>query len=217
VLNSIFDAYQTEQLYHDLRRANSEAAKKERFLTYVTNVFRNDEKVQGFIRDIAMGAETSIANITRDGRTARGRADSQTDTVIIEWERDLARTGDHARDQLQEYLEGNWRSGQEYKFTLLSTDGIRWRRYAPDWSHVAVDDLMGRSFKLREVQSFDLTPNNFAEFPFFLDEVLFADEQKTATLENVRADFGDTSRTFINSITALTACLPALVSIGLEC
>lgn len=106
VLETLFDSAQTEHLYHDLRRANSEAAKKERFLTYVTTIFRSDDKVQGFIRDMAMGAETSVANIIRDGRTARGRADSQTDAVIIEWERDLARTGDHARDQLKEYLEG---------------------------------------------------------------------------------------------------------------
>lgn len=210
MLETIFDPAQTERLYHDLRRARSEAAKKERFLTYVTNVFRTDEKVQGFIRDMAMGAETSIANITRDGRAARGRADSQTETVIIEWERDLSRTGDHAKDQLREYLEGNWRSGQEYRFTLLATDGVRWRRYAPDWSKLAIEDLMGRSFELREVQAFDLGPTNFSEFPFFLDEVLFADEPKIATLENIRTDFGDTSRVFINSINALTQCLPAL-------
>lgn len=210
MLDTIFDPAQTERLYHDLRRANSEAAKKERFLTYVTTVFRNDDRVQDFIRDMALGAETSIANITRNGRLARGRADSQTDTVIIEWERDLSRTGDHAKDQLREYLEGNWRSGQEYKFTLLATDGVRWRRYAPDWSKLAMEDLMGRSFELREVQAFDLAPSNFGEFPFFLDEVLFADEPKVATLENIRADFGDTSRAFINSVNALTRCLPAL-------
>lgn len=210
MLDTIFDPAQTERLYHDLRRANSEAAKKERFLTYLTSVFQTDAKVQGFIRDMALGAETSIANITRNGRTARGRADSQTDTVIIEWERDLSRTGDHARDQLREYLEGNWRSGQEYKFTLLSTDGVRWRRYAPDWSKLAMDDLMGTSFELREVQAFDLAPSNFGEFPFFLDQVLFADQPKVATLENIRADFGDTSRAFINSISALSKCLPAI-------
>lgn len=212
MLETIFNPAQTEQLYHDLRRAHSEAAKKERFLTYVTSVFRNDVKVQDFIRAMAMGAETTVANITRNGRAASGRADSQTDTVIIEWERDLARTGDHAKDQLREYLEGNWRSGQEYKFTLLSTDGVRWRRYAPDWSLVAVDDPMKRNFALREVQTFELGPATFKEFPFFLDDVLFADEKKVATLENIRADFGDTSRAFINSMMALNRCLPALES-----
>lgn len=210
MLDTIFDPAQTEQLYNDLRRANSEAAKKERFLTYVTKVFKNDDKVQDFVRGMALGAETAIANITRDGRTARGRADSQTDTVIVEWERDLSKTEDHAKEQLREYLEGNWRSGQEYKFTLLSTDGIRWRRYAPDWSRVAMDDLLGRDFSLREVQKFNLGPNNFMEFPFFLDEVFFADEPKVATLENIRSDFGDTSRAFINSMNALSRCLPAL-------
>lgn len=109
-------------------------------------------------------------------------------------EKDLTKTGDRAREQLEEYLEGSWRSGQEYRFTLLTTDGLRWRRYAPDWSTVAFGQLtFGRNFTLREIRRFDLTPDSFDEFPFFLDEVLFASQPRLATLENIQDDFGDTS------------------------
>lgn len=205
---NIFQLAHTESLYNDLRRANTEQAKKERFLQYLTTSFVGDSGAQKLISAIALGAEKIIANITRGERRATGRADSQTETVIIEWEKDLARTGDHAREQLEEYLEGSWRSGQEYRFTLLTTDGIRWRRYAPDWSEVAFGQLtFGRNFKLREIRRFDLGPDTFSEFPFFLDEVLFASQPRLATLENIQNDFGDTSGVFINSISCLQDCI----------
>jgi N-6 DNA Methylase len=205
--SSIFHPAHTEALFNDLRRANTEQAKKERFLQYLSVVFAQDDGAQRLISAIALGAERIIANITRNGKSARGRADSQTETVIIEWEKDLTKTGEHAREQLEEYLEGNWKSGQEYRFVLLTTDGLRWRRYAPDWSEVEFGKLsFGRNFKLREIRRFDLSPDKFSEFPFFLDEVLFATQARIATLENVQNDFGDTSAVFINSIAALQGC-----------
>lgn len=201
---NIFQRAHTEGLFNDLRRANTEQAKKERFLQYLTTSFAGDSGAQKLISAIALGAERIIANITRGERLAKGRADSHTETIIIEWEKDLAKTGDHAREQLEEYLEGSWRSGQEYRFTLLTTDGLRWRRYAPDWSEVDFGKLtFGRNFKLREIRRFDLTPESFDEFPFFLDEVLFASQPRLATLENIQNDFGDTSSVFINSIACL--------------
>ncbi|BDV36690.1 N-6 DNA methylase [Methylocystis iwaonis] len=204
---SIFQPAHTEALFNDLRRANTEQAKKERFLQYLSVAFAKDQGAQSLISAIALGAERIVANITRKGRIAKGRADSQTETIIIEWEKDLGRTAEHAREQLEEYLEGNWKSGQEYRFTLLTTDGIRWRRYAPDWSEVEFGKLsFGRDFKLREIRRFDLAEENFSEFPFFLDEVLFSSQPRAATLENIQNDFGDTSGVFINSIACLQAC-----------
>lgn len=204
---SIFQLAHTEALYNDLRRANTEQAKKERFLQYLSVAFTGDKGAQKLISAMALGAERIIANIIRDGRLAKGRADSHTETIIIEWEKDLNRTGDHAREQLEEYLEGSWRSGQEYRFVLLTTDGIRWRRYAPDWSDVEFGKLaFGKNFKLREIRRFDLAPDRFTEFPFFLDEVLFASRPRIATLDNIQNDFGDTSSVFINSISCLQDC-----------
>lgn len=206
-MSGIFLPANTEALYNDLRRANTEQAKKERFLQYLSVEFSGDKGAQSLISAMALGAEHIVANITRGGKTAKGRADSQTETVIIEWEKDLTKTGEHAREQLEEYLEGNWKSGQEYRFVLLTTDGLRWRRYAPDWSEVEIGKLkFGRNFRLREIRKFDLTPDGFSEFPFFLDEVLFATSQRQATLENIQNDFGDTSSVFINSITCLQQC-----------
>jgi hypothetical protein len=101
---NIFQQAHTEALFNDLRRANTEQATKERFLQYLSVAFAKDESAQKLISAIALGAEQIIANITRGGRAARGRADSQTETVIIEWEKDLTRTGNHAQEQLEERL-----------------------------------------------------------------------------------------------------------------
>lgn len=113
------------RLLADLRRANTEAAKKERFLQYLSAVFAHDLGAQELIAALSLGAERTVANVVRGGKASRGRADTQTNTVIVEWEKDLSRTGEHAMEQLEEYLAGNWRSGQEYRFILIATDGIK--------------------------------------------------------------------------------------------
>lgn len=209
----VFKHADTEALYHDLRRANTESAKKERFLQYLTIVFRGDPSAQKLISTMSLGAERTIANIPRGILSRTGRADTQTDTIIVEWEKDLNKTGAHAIDQLTEYLIGNWLSGQDYRFVLITTDGIRWRTYAPDWSYLAAGQFnLGPNFKLRQVHKFDLAPETFEDFPFFLDNILFASHPKLATLENVQADFGDTSNVFINSMRALNECVKDLES-----
>ena len=201
---SIFNRSDTETLLADLKRASTEAAKKERFLHYLTQTFASDAAAQTLVATLALGAERAVANIVRNGRISHGRADTQTDTIIIEWEKDLARTGEHAIDQLAEYLSGNWRSGQEYRYTLITTDGIRWRTYAPDWSTLEAASLLApNTFKLRETRRFELSSHTIDEFPFFLDEIIFGAGQKPATLESIQRDFGDTSKTFINCISLL--------------
>ncbi|KEO55622.1 N-6 DNA methylase [Thalassospira permensis] len=206
--DNIFNHAYTERLFHDLKSANTESAKKERFLQYLTIAFSDDNGAQQLVSALALGAERVVANIPRGERKSYGRADTQTETIIIEWEKDLAKTGEHAKHQLEEYLEGNWRSGQNYRFILIATDGIRWVRYAPDWSRLENKQFsLGSSFRLRETKRFELNASSFDEFPFFLDELLFSSHPKNATLENIQYDFGDTSRAFINSIVNLQLCM----------
>ena len=209
----MFSKAHAMSLLADLRRANTEQAKKELLLQYLTKAFVKDEGAQRLISALALGSERTIANIPRGGRVARGRADTQTETIIIEWEKDLSKTGLHAVDQLKEYLVGNWNSGQEYRYTLVATDGIHWRMYAPDWSHLKAQTFsLAEEFALREVRKFDLSDTTHEDFPFFLDEILFVSQPKRATLEKVEADFGNTSATFINSMQVLQRCQEFLKS-----
>lgn len=203
-MKTVFPIVRTEKLLADLQRANTELAKKERLTQYLTTMFSSDDAAQQLITDMAMGAECTISNIPRGSNIGRGRADTQTETVIIEWEKDLAKTGEHAKEQLEEYLTGNWRSGQTYRFVLITTDGIRWRRYAPDWSLLPAMGKKLSGVHLREVERFDLAQENAAEFPFFLDALLFGNQTRAATLTRIQSDFGDTSAVFINSVSTLT-------------
>jgi hypothetical protein len=204
----VFDLERTRRLLTDLKGANTEAAKKERFGQYLTLTFAGDASAQHVITKIALGAEQIVVNIPRGPSARTGRADSQTTTLIIEWEKDLRKTGNHAIEQLQDYLSGNWKSGEDYQFTLVATDGIRWRTFAPDWSEITGDILSSYDdFALKEIDKFDLDTTTLDDFPFFLDRTLFVTDLKAATLHNISNDFGDTSTSFINSRECLNRCL----------
>lgn len=66
-----FKKTDAETLLTDLRRANTEQAKKERFLQYLSVAFAKDKTASALISAMAMGAERTIANITRGARLAR--------------------------------------------------------------------------------------------------------------------------------------------------
>lgn len=200
-------------LLQSFRRANNESVKRELFANYVSAVFAADPGAQSLINQMALGAERTVANIPVGHASRAGRADTQTSWLIIEWEKDLARTGNHAIAQLKEYLAGNWRSGEQYEFQLIATDGIHWKFYAPDWSRIGEDILdFGAQFEFRETKSFELSENTVEEFPYFLDASIFISTLKPATLENIAADFGDSSPAFINSRAALVSCIESLAT-----
>ena len=157
---------------------------------------------------MAAGGEKTILNIPRLGVPKRGYADIAYSNVIIEWEKDLAKTGPHAEDQLAEYLTGKWHSGERYDFVLIATDGRTWRSYAPD-----IDVLLGQltptRLGLRKVEDFELKRDNEEQFFYFLDRLLFRSTRRRATLGEIQLDFGDTSRAFINTVQAMQRVMPA--------
>ncbi len=55
------------------------------------------------------------------------------------------------------------------------------------------------------MEAFDLSEATTAEFPFFLDTLLFGNQTRPATLARIQTDFGDTSSVFINSLSTLSS------------
>jgi len=199
----MFQQQKTERIrqYSDkIRQANSESAKKELFLVLLNDLFANDESTKSLINDMAMGAEKTVAKIPLPNRLKKGRADTQYANVIIEFEKNLQKTEKHAKEQLAEYLAGNWNSGQDYNFTLISTDCLVWKIYAPSYEELTKleGDIALSDFELRETDSFTLTENNTNDFYFFLDRYLFKKEPQHATLELIQQDFGGSSKVFLN-------------------
>ncbi len=191
---------QIQEYLINIKQANSEDAKKELFLILLNDLFANDESTKNLIKEMAKGSEITVANIPLPNRIKTGRADTQYANVIIEFEKNLQKTEQHAKEQLAEYLAGNWNSRQDYNFTLISTDCLVWKIYAPSYEELTKleGDISLSDFELRETDSFTLTENNTNDFYFFLDRYLFKKEPQHATLELIQQDFGGSSKVFLN-------------------
>lgn len=195
----LVDAY-----IRDIKNANNERAKKERFITLLSSLFHADNESR-IIHQFTTGAEKQLTRIIRDKGPGRGQADTQYGSVIIEFEHDLKRTGEHAKDQLKEYLSGNWNDGLKLGFTLIASDCLTWKVYSPDFeSLVRLGSIKAKDVALEEVHTIELTSERDAhkataqadQLYFFLDRFLFQSEQLPATLEGVRQNFGHGSEAY---------------------
>ena len=154
-----------------LRQANNEEAKKLRFQNLLTRLFKDSQAAKDVVNQLTQGGEKTILNIPRVGVPKTGYADIAYRNVIIEWEKDLAKTGKHAEDQLAEYLAGSWHSGDRYDYILIATDGRVWRTYAPNLEVLLGQETPNR-MALRKVEDFEVKKDNEDKFFFFLDRIL---------------------------------------------
>jgi len=190
------------KFYNEIIHAHSEEAKKLLFFNLLMELFKKNDEIKDIISKMSLGAETTIINIPiNKDQTKTGRADTQYGKVIIEFEKDLSKTLKHAEEQLKEYLLGNWSITNDYNYTLISTDGIKWAIYGVkpesflDKTNVTVQEL-----ELKVVDWFVLDNTNSYEFFTFIDRYLFRYETQTATLENIQIDFGESSGLFLSVI-----------------
>jgi len=54
--------------------------------------------------------------------------------------------------------------------------------------------------QLKEIHNFKVAKDNASDFYYFLDRYLFKTEPKTATLQDIKQDFGESSNTFITCL-----------------
>lgn len=103
--------------YHKaIKAAGNEEVKRQRFVALLQALFGGMEGAKQVIEEFVGGAETVVSKIERLGKKSdKGRADTQYRSVIIEFENDLTKTGEHAKDQLADYVSGNWNSGSQYQ------------------------------------------------------------------------------------------------------
>jgi hypothetical protein len=185
---------------NNINKASKELKKKEHFKDLLHRLYHSDVKTQKIIDKISAGSEASVLNIPREDRLHRGSADSLFNKVIIEFENDLSKTGEHAKEQLAGYLLGQFNAGEGYNFTLIATDCIVWKVYSPDISQLDnLDKLKESELILNEDKdsSFVLTEKNTEEFYHWIDRFLFREEKLRATLKRIEDSFGHKSSTFI--------------------
>ncbi|MBM4175882.1 MAG: hypothetical protein FJ213_06880 [Ignavibacteria bacterium] len=190
-----------------VKNANKEATKKEAFKDLLNRLYSQDKEILKLIDIITLGSEKTILNIPRKDKIHRGSADTLFNHIIIEFENNLSLTLNHAKEQLAGYLLGQLRSGEDYNFTLIASDFISWKVFAPDVSCLEkMEDLQEHELILNEVKnaSFILTEKNAEEFYYWIDRFLFKEEKQKATLKRIEEAFGYQSNIFIESFRELS-------------
>lgn len=187
--------------------ANKELTKKEAFKDLLNRLYGNDKNIAGLIDKITLGAERTVLNIPRKDKIHKGSADTLYNHIIIEFENDLGKTLEHAKEQLAGYLLGQLRSGEGYNFTLIASDFINWKVFAPTIECLdKIDTLQEHELDLKEVESasFVLNERNADEFYYWIDRFLFKEEKQRATLKRIEEAFGYQSNIFIESFRELS-------------
>ncbi len=183
-----------------IQAANKEATKKEAFKDLLNRVFANDEDTRSIVDAISSGAEAAIINIPRKGGRHRGSADTLYNMVIIEFENDLRKTLPHAKEQLAGYLLGQFNSGVGYNYTLIASDFVNWKVFAPDISSLdKLETINEEELVLDEIKSaaFTLNDQNSEDFYYWIDRFLFKEQKQKATLKLIEESFGYQSPIFI--------------------
>lgn len=192
--------------FKTIKAAANELSKKEAFKDLLNRIYANEEAYTKLIDRMTLGSEKSIFNIPKGAKNKTGRADTKYNQVIIEFENDLRKTGEHAKEQLAEYFLGTFKSGGDYNLTLIATDCITWKIFVPSFETFENINSIGLSdIKLEELKggSFVLNEHNGNDFFYFIDRYLFRTEAQKATLEYIEQDFGLQSAVFINSFKKL--------------
>jgi len=153
-----------------------------------------------------MGAEKAVFDIPRKEKLRRGSADTLYNKVIIEFEKNLKTSETHAKEQLAGYLLSQFKKGEGYNFTLIVSDCINWKVYAPDISCLdKLDTLKEDELILNEIPSASFTLTSSNDFYFWIDRFLFKEEKQHATLKRIEEAFGYQSAVFIESYRELSA------------
>ena len=186
--------------FHRVKSANKELPKKEAFKDLLNRLYHGDKEIERVLDKISLGSETTILDIPRKDKMHKGSADTLYNKIIIEFENDLKITLNHAKEQLAGYLLGQFNAGEGYNFTLIDTDCITWKVYAPDISCLEkIKELNEEELILNEIKSasFILTEKNAEDFYYWIDRFLFKEEKQRATLKRIEEAFGYQSIVFI--------------------
>ncbi len=190
-----------------IKSASKEPTKREAFKDLLNRLYAGNSETAKVIDAITMGAERNVANIPRKNKVHRGSADTLYNKIIIEYENDFKGTLKHAKEQLSGYLLGQFNSGEGYNYTLIASDFINWKVFAP--AILSIDNIKNLNedeLVLEEITSasFTLTTSNAENFYFWIDRFLFREEKQKATLKRIAEAFGHQSTVFIESYRELS-------------
>jgi len=194
-----------------IKALNSESAKSHRFTVLLNNLFGIQPD---FIEDYVAGIEKYV-KVRQKDRILRGRVDNLFGNLVIEFERNLTKTGEEAEDQLKRYIACLWSQEpprERASYLGITSDGINFAVYSPtvaDGSKAAIEP---DEIQFELLETVDLNHLKPQEVYFWLDRYFLRKEILSPRTENVVKDFGVKSHAFRNASSTLLALWKGLKS-----
>jgi hypothetical protein len=143
----------------------------------------------------------------------RGAIDSFFGNLVIEFEYDLRKTGDHALLQLRNYVTGAWHEdgSSDRPYLAVASDGAEWRVYAPTLTDPA-KGINAENITLTLIEKWERTSatGDASGLRFFLNRLFFRRFLIKPTAENFARDFGLSSPACLHALSVLTEKLTEL-------
>lgn len=152
----------------------------------------------GFIEEYVEGIEKYV-KVRQKDTLLRGRVDSLFGSLVIEFERDLAKTRGEAEDQLRKYVAVLWAQeapDQRRPYLGIAADGVAFVIYSPSIPDPSKRDVEPGDVTLLVIEEVDLSRLGGLEAYLWLDRYFVRKEILAPKTENIVKDFGVKSHAF---------------------
>lgn len=187
-----------------IKPLNSESAKSHRFTALLNDLFGIQPD---FIEDYVSGVEKYV-KVKQKDRILRGRVDNLFGNLVIEFERDLAKTGEEAEDQLKRYIACLWSQeppGERASYLGISSDGVNFAVYSPTVEDGTKTSIEPDEIQLELIEEVDLNHLKPQEVYFWLDRYFLRKEILSPKTVDIIKDFGVKTHAFRNASSTLLA------------
>jgi hypothetical protein len=183
---------QLQKYLEDSKRAFTEASKSFLFLRFIGDVFR-DVQVDYFEKRFP-DLEKYIAKREKI-IIKKGRMDAFLGNLIIEFEKDLNKTFQEAKEQLKRYVAILWNK-EKYKVNYLTivTDGITFYVFRPRTSKET--DIKEEDIKLDEIDRISFGLYKPEDIFLWLNRYFLTQEFRIPETEEFSREFGSRSSLF---------------------
>ena len=183
------------QYLDDVSKANTESAKAHLFLEFVRQTFKdvNADCAENLFPDLE-----KYVRYRRGAVVVSGRIDAFLGNLIVEFERDLDRKLEEAREQLKKYVAILWsmEGKARVNYVTMASDGEKFRVYRPR-THLELGKPLGQEdIFLDEIDRVDARKVSARDVYFWFDRYLLTPILRPVTTDEFVRDFGSQSPTF---------------------
>src|SRR5262249_46871556 len=148
--------------------------KTHRFVALLGELFSAASAVTEFVSGIE-----NVVRINLGEKTKRGRIDAYHGNALIEFEKSLRATEEHAKQQLRENRSGTRaREGtKRLRLVCIGYDGIFWKVFAPRLRAKASCDPEPDDVELEAIRTIVVSEATLGDFWIWLTGLLFRDSR----------------------------------------